>query len=167
VASDPSERRPTRLAVPRWLGPLFFVLALVMVPWTVYLAFALPSRHLAGNYRAAWVGFDIALLVALAVTGWYVWRGRTRVELPAIVTGTLLVVDGWFDVLTSHGAEEVYAALASAFLLELPLAAVCFWIALHAERVRTYRFQLLRARAVRHGVTVPGSTSDGPGAGGS
>jgi hypothetical protein len=45
------------------------------------------------------------------------------------VTGTLLVCDAWFDVLTSHGTGNVAQALAEALLLELPLAALCFWIA--------------------------------------
>jgi hypothetical protein len=93
------------------------------------------------------VGFDLALVLGLAATGWYVWRARTRAELPATITATLLVVDGWFDIMTSHGNDEVYGAIAASLLLELPLAAVCLWIALHAESVRTYRTHLLAERA--------------------
>lgn len=163
VASAPSERSRAALAVPRWLGPFFGGMAALLVLWTVYLAIALPSFHVSGHYDAAWVGFDIGLVVAMAATGWYVWRGRTRVEFPAAVTGTLLLVDAWFDVLTAYGDEELWLALASALLLELPLGLLCFWIALHAERVRTYRFQLLRARAVRHGLPVPGPPAEEPG----
>lgn len=163
MASVPSEHPATALRVPRWIGAVFAAMAALLVGWTVYLAVALPSFHVTGHYDAAWVGFDTALVVAMSATGWYVWRGRTRVELPAAITGTLLLVDGWFDVLTSYGDEELWVALASAFLLELPLAVLCFWIAVHAERVRTYRLDLLRARAGRHQHPHP---AEGPPGGG-
>jgi hypothetical protein len=45
------------------------------------------------------------------------------------VTGTLLVCDAWFDVLTSRGTSAVAQSIVEALLVELPLAALCFWIA--------------------------------------
>jgi hypothetical protein len=45
------------------------------------------------------------------------------------VTGTLLVCDAWFDVLTSRGTSAVTQAVVEAVIVELPLAALCFWIA--------------------------------------
>ena len=50
------------------------------------------------HYDAAWAGFDVMLLVALASAGYFALR-RSRY----LVTGAaaLLVVDAWFDVVTS------------------------------------------------------------------
>ena len=45
------------------------------------------------------------------------------------ITGTLLVCDAWFDVLTSRGVSDIAQAAAAALLIELPLAALCFWMA--------------------------------------
>jgi hypothetical protein len=50
-------------------------------------------------------------------------------EVTATITGTLLVCDAWFDVLTSRGASDIAQAAASAVFIELPLAALCFWMA--------------------------------------
>ena len=63
------------------------------------------------------------------------------------MTGTLLVVDAWFDVMTSHGRDQMLSALCLGALIELPLAALCFWIARHAERVRRDRLRWALRRA--------------------
>ena len=133
--------------MPRWVGPAFIVLAALTVPWIVLLAVTLPKHQYTGHYRLAWVGFDVLLVIMLARTGWVAWRGRDHVQLPAVMTGTLLVVDAWFDVMTSHGRDQMLSALASAAFIELPLAALCFWIARHAERVRRDRLRWALRRA--------------------
>lgn len=125
--------------VPRWLGGMFLLLAALMVPWIAVLWFRLPERDTAAHYRLAWIGFDILLAIALIRTGWVAWKGRDHVELPAVAAATLLVVDAWFDVLTASHRSAVVAAVAGALLVELPLAAVCLWIARHAEQVRRER----------------------------
>ena len=51
------------------------------------------------------------------------------------MAGTLLVCDAWFDITTSRGTDERLQAIALAIVVELPLAAVCFWIARNIERV--------------------------------
>jgi hypothetical protein len=133
---------PPGRPVPGWVGPLFLTLAVVTVPWIALLWVRLPARDLAGHYRLAWVGFDILLAAALARTGWTAWRGRDHVELPAVASATLLVVDAWFDVTTASSRAAVGFALATALLVELPLAALCVWIAVNAERVRRERLRL-------------------------
>jgi hypothetical protein len=62
-------------------------------------------------------------------------RGRPWLAIPATASGTLLVCDAWFDVLTARGTHEVTAALLEAVLVELPLAALCVWMALRVERI--------------------------------
>jgi hypothetical protein len=118
---------------------VFICLAVVTLPWIVYLWLALPTRDLSSHYRLAWVGFDVMLALALARTGWTAWRGLDHVELPAVASATLLIVDAWFDVTTASSRTGTGVALLTALLVELPLAALCVWIAVNAERVRRER----------------------------
>lgn len=120
---------------PRWVAPLFAVLAVALIPWIAYLAYSLPEYTLAKHYNISWVGFDVALLFALSRTAWLAFRGRRQVELPAVMTATLLLVDAWFDVTTARHGWPFLEALALALLVELPLAALCLYIAHRVERV--------------------------------
>jgi hypothetical protein len=52
----------------------------------------------------------------------------------AAATGTMLVCDAWFDVVTSSGGAERAEAVAEAAFAEIPLAAICAYIVLEAER---------------------------------
>jgi hypothetical protein len=130
------------------VAPLFAALGLLTVPWTVFLAFTLPQRATAHHYRLAWVGFDVALILALFATALLAWQGRRAVIIPAVVTATLLVVDAWFDVLTS-GGEGLAVSSASALLAELPLAAVCVWIAGHTVELAIRRDAYITRRLAR------------------
>jgi hypothetical protein len=127
------------LPVPRWLGGVFLLMAALTVAWIAELWATLPYRDVSAHYRLAWVGFDAMLAFVLARTGWLAWRGSDHVELPAISAATLLVVDMWFDVVTSSAPKDRMLAVASAVLVEIPLACLCFWIARNAERVRRRR----------------------------
>jgi hypothetical protein len=115
--------------VPPWVAPTFLVCALVLSVWSTLLFATLPRRYGADHWRLAWGGFDVALAVALAATAICIVRRSPFGEIAATVTGTLLVCDAWFDVLTSHGSSDVAQAVAEALLVELPLAFLCFWIA--------------------------------------
>lgn len=145
VPAPPAE--PPGRPVPRWVGPLFVVLAVATVPWVELLWATLPSRAVSEHYRLAWVGFDLLLVAALARTGWVAWHGGDHVELPAVAAATLLVVDAWFDVLTATGKGDVVNAVLLALLVELPLAGLCIWIAANAERVRRQRLRWALHRA--------------------
>ena len=102
------------------------VLAAIMLllpPWAVYLAIALPAQQVTPNWDVVWVGFDLALAV-LAAAGLVALRRHSRWS--PVLCGALaaaLVCDAWFDVMTSTGEERVLA-VALALLVELPLAAV-------------------------------------------
>ncbi len=106
----------------RWLAVTLTVCCLGLIPWIAFLAVTLPVRYQAAQWRAAWIGFDIALLASLAVTAWAAYRGRQVMILAGFVTATLLVCDAWFDVLLDWGSGALWVSLASALLLELPLA---------------------------------------------
>ena len=92
-----------------------------LIPWTLWLTYSLPSRHLARHYDLAWVGFDIALAGMIALTAAAAMQGRRALVPLASVTGTMLLCDAWFDVVTSWDLE----ALLLAVLAELPLALLC------------------------------------------
>lgn len=140
---------PGRLATsPRWVAPVFAVLGAATVPWTVYLAMTLPTHANTHHYRLTWVGFDAMLVVVLLATAYLAWRGNRFVGLLATITATMLVLDAWFDVNTSNHADRPAAILSAAFI-ELPLAAVCGWIALHVEQVIERRLRRLTQRAAR------------------
>jgi multisubunit Na+/H+ antiporter MnhC subunit len=120
--------------VPRWVARLFGLLALLFIPWIVYLSLSLPARALSRHYNLSWVGFDLLLLAALSRTALQAYRGVRQVQLPAIVTATLLVVDAWFDVTTAHRGWPMVQSLLLAVVVELPLAALCLAVAYRAER---------------------------------
>jgi hypothetical protein len=146
---DKSARDAIRLrSVPRWVAPVFAALAAATVPWTAYLAMSLPAQASAQHYRVAWVGFDLMLILVLLVTAHLAWRGSRHLGVLAASAATMLVVDAWFDVTTSRPAD-VPSAILSALLLELPLAVVCGWIALHVDQVVERRLRHLARRAAR------------------
>lgn len=118
-----------RWLIPPWTAPALFACALVLLPWTALLFVTLPRHYVANHWDVAWGGFDIGLGLALATTAVMVARRSPYAEVSAAITGTLLVCDAWFDVLTSRGASDIAQAAASALLIELPLAALCFWMA--------------------------------------
>jgi hypothetical protein len=60
--------------------------------------------------------------VAFALTAWCAFRLDARILISATVCATLLVVDAWFDVTTSHGNGQVTEAVAFAVFLEIPAA---------------------------------------------
>lgn len=122
-----------RIPLPRWMTTLLAVVAVGLVPWTLYLTFTLPSRHVTFHYDLAWVGFDVALAASFAATAWATLHGSRWLVPLAAVTGTMLCCDAWFDVVTSHTGGELWEAIAEAALAELPLAAVCGFIVYDAE----------------------------------
>lgn len=102
------------------------VACVVLAGWMVVLGMTLRSSFNAQHWRAAWIGFDVFLLLAFAATGWAFWRGRQIVIACLLVTGTLLCCDAWFDVMLDSGTPEVWLSVASAVFVELPLAAFMF-----------------------------------------
>jgi hypothetical protein len=113
---------------------VFGAAALVLVPWVVVLVEALPSAHRAAHWDVAWAGFDVALALLLLAVALAAWRRSPWLEGAATASATLLVVDAWFDILTSSTTAELTAAGIEAALVELPLAVVCVLLARDTER---------------------------------
>jgi hypothetical protein len=134
----------TRLV--RWAAPLFLGCAVILLPWIVVTALTLPSRQVSHNYGLAWAGYDVVLLIGLVWTAACSLRRSRRLPIAAAATGALLGADAWFDVLTSPGGWDLAQAIALSLLAELPLAAVCFWLACHSQEVTERRLVLLAGR---------------------
>jgi hypothetical protein len=90
--------------------------------WIVYLAVSMPTGYRSKAWSAAWVGFDILLLLALTGTVLAAMLGRQIVVLLAVFTATLLLCDAWFDIVLAWGTSDVWGSLASAAFVEVPLA---------------------------------------------
>ncbi|WP_370941992.1 hypothetical protein AB5J62_23060 [Amycolatopsis sp. cg5] len=111
----------------RLLLTLLGAAALLLVPWTVYLAYTLPAGHGTEQWRSAWVGFDIALVCCFAVAAWLGLR-RRRAAVPMLAaTAALLCCDAWFDVVLDWSAPDHLVSVAMAVLVEIPLAVVLAW----------------------------------------
>jgi hypothetical protein len=121
------------LLLPWWLPTACLGLAVVLIPWTAWLFATLPQTQLAAHWHLARAGPDIALAIVLVVSAVALFRRWPIAEVLVAVAAALLLKDAWFNVLTArqgHSAD----ALGIAIGLELPLAAMCLWVAaLHAR----------------------------------
>jgi hypothetical protein len=127
-------RLPGNLRPRRVVGLILVLGGVVLVPWTLFLAYRLPSRHTSHHWDLAWVGFDVALAAALAATGIGAVRRAPWAVVAATAAATLLVSDAWFDNALANGVDEHVEAALEAGLVELPLALLCIWLALDFER---------------------------------
>ncbi len=117
-----------------WIVPVFGAIGVLLVPWTIWLSASLPPHHLAHRWDVAWTGFDIGLAVCFTGTAFAAWRRSPWVGTLAAATGTLLLADAWFDVVLESRGAELRTAIVEAMFAELPVAALCFWIAYRTER---------------------------------
>jgi hypothetical protein len=111
--------------------------------WVGVLEVTLPRDYRAGGWRAAWVGFDIALLLMLAATAWAAWRRRQILIVCLMVLATLLCCDAWFDITLDWGTKGFMVSVLSAALIELPLAVLALIGARRLLRLTIGRLELL------------------------
>jgi len=101
---------------------LLIAAVIILFGWISYLMKALPSSYRAEHWDLAWVGFDIGMAATLLATSWALWNKRQAAIPGAMVSTTLLIIDSWFDVVTSTPGWDFKIAFVSAFLIELPAA---------------------------------------------
>jgi len=106
----------------------FLVGAVVIVPWTVFLGLTLPPKYDAGHWRLLWTGFDAALIAVLLLAAWAAWYRRQILAAIAMMAGTLLVCDAWFDMVTSFGHRDQWLTMLTGFGVELPVGVFFFWL---------------------------------------
>jgi hypothetical protein len=141
AARKASQRRRTILLA------LVIVCCVALAAWIGVLAATLPRYYRAGDWRGAWVGFDIALLLTFAATGWAAWRRRQILIICLVVLATLLCCDAWFDVVLDARTSGFELSLLSAILIELPLAAVAIQGARRLVRITSAVMQRYRGEA--------------------
>jgi len=132
----------------RAAGPVFALLSLLFIPWIAFIALKLPSRELSRHYDLAWAGFDVMVLIALASTAYFALRRSRYLTTAATAAGTMLIVDAWFDVLTSPYRDRL-VALIFAFAIELPLAAVCWWLSQQTQAIAEKRIAAIERITAR------------------
>ncbi|WP_440573722.1 hypothetical protein [Streptomyces sp. AC154] len=113
-------------------GWLLVVCGLALLPWLYVLATGLPAAATAARWQVPWMGLDALEAVGLIGTGVLAARGDRRHRLAATAAATLLVVDAWFDTTTAAAGSDLATAIAMAVCAELPLAALCAWLAVRA-----------------------------------
>jgi len=142
--------------------------AALLIPWVAYLSLTLPRTQSGGAWRLVWVGFDIALAGALAITGWLAWHRRQVVLIGLVVSATLVLTDAWFDVCLSWNTPEQVGALASALLVEIPVAFLLSRSALILMRRSAHTVAVLRGQSATtaslwNQPVVPAPRPPGPG----
>jgi hypothetical protein len=118
---DPGLRRRRRLAL-----LVTMACCAALAGWIAILLLTLPGRYTSSDWRAVWVGLDIAELLGFAATAWAAWHQRQVVIFFMIMTGTLLLCDAWFDLALDYGSSGFTASVLSAALAEIPLAVLLF-----------------------------------------
>ncbi len=137
-----------------------------LVPWIVFLAVTLPHRDVDSHYNLAWIGFDLLLVFAVIRTAWYAFHIDPRVQIPAVATATLLIVDAWFDVTTSSNRNQVLEAAVMAVCFEIPGALFSLYLVRRVNRQLSdlADFEhLIRARSHPLPDETPGVGSAGDG----
>jgi hypothetical protein len=139
----------------KWALLLFGAFAVGLFPWTAYLAYALPDRHLTPHWSVAWAGFDLMMAACALATLLAILRSSPYLAMAASVTGTFLVCDAWFDLITSRPGSELVESSLFAGFGELPMAVLCFWIARDAERICAQTSAYFERRRARDLVPRP------------
>ncbi len=122
----PFELSSERL-LPRWVVVFFLGGAVVLIPWIV-LMFTVPQAvNVTRRWELVWGGFDCFLVLGFAVTAFRLITRSPRGAVTAAMTGTMLLIDAWFDVLTTHRGGQIISILMAIFA-EIPCALICFYV---------------------------------------
>jgi hypothetical protein len=136
----------------RWFLLATIGCCVVLAAWIGVLAVTLPRFYRSGDWRGAWVGFDLAELIAFAATAWAAWRGRQILITCLLVLATLLFADAWFDVTLDVRTNGFLVSLLSALIVEIPLAIAAL---LAARRLQRLTIARIRRREGIHGPVPP------------
>lgn len=113
--------------LPRWVVAFFLGGALVLIPWDV-LMFSVPQVvNVPKHWVLVWGGFDCFLILGFAVTAFRLMTRSPKGAVTAAMTGTMLLIDAWFDVLTTHRGGQLVSILMAVFA-EIPCALICFYV---------------------------------------
>jgi hypothetical protein len=110
-----------------WFRRVCLVAVVVLIPLFMTVASVSPRTEQLHNLRLFWSGLDVFELIGMALTGLCLLRRSPNLVGAATITGTLLMSDAWFNIITTIGKSQI-AALVMAFV-EVPVAVYSFVIA--------------------------------------
>lgn len=157
--SDGAPKLAPRIPLAGWLAAVFTLMAVVMIPWTAYVAISLPRTYDTVWYDLSWAGFDVGLATVLGLTGLGLYRRSEWTQAAAVSTATFLVIDAWFDITTAQAGPDRMAALLAAGVLEIPLALMCLLVAARLAGAEGI-IRRIAARAAREGTAAPTPPED-------
>jgi hypothetical protein len=112
--------------LPRWVVAFFLGGAVVLIPWDV-LMFSVPQVvNVPKHWVLVWGGFDCFLILGFGVTAFRLMTRSPKGAVTAAMTGTMLLIDAWFDVLTTRRGGLMVSILMAVFA-EIPCAVICFY----------------------------------------
>jgi hypothetical protein len=117
------------IQVPLWLGVIYTGLSLILIPWTFHLSLTLPAHHLSSHWDLSWVGLDIGITLLLLLSALLVYLRSDLVIISSTATGSLLLADAWFDIMSAHKGADLRESAAMAVFVELPLAVISYVVA--------------------------------------
>ncbi len=113
---------------PSWVPFFYGILCVLLIPWTILLSYVLPHHYVSHHWDIAWTGFDIFMSILFASTAILAIKKSSYTSISSIMLGTILIIDAWFDVLTAKPGLPQIRSILEAIIIELPLAAVSFWL---------------------------------------
>jgi hypothetical protein len=119
-----------KLAFPEWVPLLYGLACLILIPWTIFLAYLLPRKYVSRNWDVAWVGFDIFEIVLFALTAILAVKRSIWTALTSAMLAMVIIIDAWFDVLTSKSGRPQFRSILEAIIIELPLAIISLYLAI-------------------------------------
>ena len=123
-----NKRNNFNFNIPSWISFIYTSFALLLVPWTIYLAYSLPRRQVQHHWDITWVGLDIGIILLLLLTGFYA-SIRSRMLIISLSAATsFLVVDTWFDLVSSRPGSQLIEAIILAIFIELPLIFLGYYL---------------------------------------
>ena len=151
--------------LPRWVVAFFLGGAVVLIPWDV-LMFSVPQVvNVPKHWVLVWGGFDCFLILGFAVTAFRLMTRSPKGAVTAAMTGTMLLIDAWFDVLTTHRGG-VWVSILMAVFAEIPCALICFYVSRRIvklfEQAKDYLAEA--GFVVRNGRLLPPAGFPGTGA---
>ncbi|MGD0284418.1 MAG: hypothetical protein ABSB12_02405 [Candidatus Saccharimonadales bacterium] len=139
-----SSKRQSRVSIirlPSWAVLFYTTAAAILIPWTVYLSMTLPTRQITHHWDIVWEGFDCLVILMLALTAYFIAKKSIWVMLSASSLGTCLIIDSWFDVLTSRRGIDLIHSILLAFFIELPVAILSWYFAILTARQCSKTYQ--------------------------
>jgi len=106
----------------------YFILAILLIPWTIFLAYVLPIHYNSHHWTLTWVGFDVFEIILFLSTAVLAFKKSSLTAISSAMLGTVLLLDAWFDTLTARPGKPAIKSLLDAILVEIPLALISFYI---------------------------------------